>query len=240
MSLTVRVVGWLGRTATGIDLSASADSCSTPLPAGTAFAVIRATNGQPFHSADSTCFTTDVTEAAQLPAEPEYYLNLADPGKASAGNWDNGGPKACQVAHDFDAGCAYDYGYEAARQAVDFATANGMVPGSRWWIDIEPGNSWGSHDLSVPGHVAANVADIRGALHYLSARGLPAGVYTETAWWIEITGAPGGFTHVPVWGGGADSRANARANCKAVSITGGPALLAQWFTTVAADHDVAC
>jgi hypothetical protein len=240
MSLTVRVVGWYGNTAAGIDLNASADSCSAPLPAGAAFAVIRATDGQPFHSADPTCFSTDATEAAELPAAPEYYLNLADPGKQSAGNWDNGGPRACHVAHDFEAGCAYDYGYEAARQAVGFASDHGMAVGSRWWIDVEPGNSWGSHDLSMPGHMAANVADIRGALHYLSSHGLPAGVYTETDWWIEITDAPTGFATVPVWGGGADSRANARANCKAVSITGGPALLAQWFTNVAADHDVAC
>jgi hypothetical protein len=240
MSLTVRVVGWYGDTAAGIDLSASPNSCSSPLPTGAAFAVIRATNGQPFHAADSTCFTTDAIEAAQLPAAPEYYLNLADPGKASAGNWDNGGPKACHVAHDFDAGCAYDYGYEAALQAVGFAIDHGMAAGSRWWIDVEPGNSWGSHDLALPGHAAANTADIRGALHYLSSHGLPAGIYTETDWWIEITGAPSGFAQVPVWGGGADSRAYARDYCKAVSITGGPALLAQWFTTVASDHDVAC
>jgi hypothetical protein len=43
-----------------------------------------------------------------------------------------------------------------------------------------------------------------------------------------------------VWGGGAGSRTAARTNCRPVSITGGPALLAQWFTNVQDDHDVAC
>jgi hypothetical protein len=77
-------------------------------------------------------------------------------------------------------------------------------------------------------------------LHYLRSQGLPAGIYTETVWWAAITGTPKGFSQVPVWGGGAGSRSNARANCKPVSITGGPALLAQWFTDVRHDHDVAC
>jgi hypothetical protein len=240
MSVTVTVIGWYGPTATGTDVNASAGGCASPLPTGTSFAVIRTTNGQPFSSADPTCFGTDMTEAAALPAAPEFYMNLADPGEASTLHWHQGGPRACHVTHDFDTGCAYDYGYEAAKAAVGFAASYGMAPGSRWWIDVEMGNSWGSHNLEVPGHIAANVADIRGALHYLKSHGLPAGVYTETAWWITITGSPTGFSHVPVWGGGADSRANAQANCKAVSITGGPALLAQWFTDVLHDHDVAC
>jgi hypothetical protein len=237
MSMTIKVVGWYGSTANGADVNASADSCSTPFPTGVTFAVIRATDGQPYHSADPTCFASETNEAKQLPAAPEYYMNLADPGLASTGNWNNGGPKACHVAQDYDLGCAYDYGYEAVRQAVGFAKSHGMAAGARWWIDVETGNSWGSHSLKAPGHLAANVADLQGALHYFSSHRLPAGIYTETTWWTAITGAPAGFSQVPVWGGGAGSRTAARANCKPVSITGGPA---QWFTDVMSDHDVAC
>jgi hypothetical protein len=240
MSLRVIVVGWFGSTANGIDLSASAGTCASPLPTSAAFAVIGANDGQPFSSSNATCFTTEAAEAKQLAAAPEFYMNLADPGKASAGHWHKGGPEVCHVAHDYDLGCAYDYGYEAAKQAVTFASSHGMLADSRWWLDIETANSWGSHNVHAPGHLAANVADIHGALHYLATQHLPAGIYTETAWWSAITGSATGFSQVPVWGGGAGSRTAARTNCKQVSITGGPALLTQWFTNVLDDHDVAC
>jgi hypothetical protein len=181
-----------------------------------------------------------VAQAQGLRAAPQFYMNLADPGRASKQHWNHGGPKACYVAHNYDAGCAYDYGYLAAEQAVGFAQAHGMAAGSRWWVDVETDNSWGGK-LDAPAHHAANVADIKGALRYLATHGFPAGIYTETAWWSPITGSPSTFSQVPVWGGGAGSAKNARANCKAVSITGGPALLAQWFRTQGGvDHDVAC
>jgi hypothetical protein len=240
MSISVSVVGYFGSTANGIDVNASAGGCSSPLPSTAGFAVIGATDGQPYGSVDPTCFTTQSTQATQLPAAPEYYMNLADPGKASTGHWHKGGPQACHVAHDYDLGCAYDYGYEAAKAAVTFARDHGMAAGSRWWIDVEIANSWGSHSVRAPGHLSANIADIHGALHYLGTQALPAGIYTETAWWSAITGEAKGFATVPVWGGGAGSRTAARTNCRPVSITGGPALLAQWFTNVQDDHDVAC
>jgi hypothetical protein len=236
MRMTVRVVGYYGPTASGTDVS-----CSSSLMSGSTFAVIRATSGQPYSDADTTCFHNALTAAAQLPAAPQFYLNLADPGKASAGHWNAGGPRSCHVAKDYDLGCAYDYGYEAARQAVGFAASQGAAAGSRWWVDVETDNSWGNRHLSdPPGHTAANVADINGALHYLSAHGYPSGIYTETAWWNAITDSSKAFSSVPVWGGGADSAANARANCRQVSITGGPALLSQWFVTKSVDHDIAC
>jgi hypothetical protein len=238
MRLTVSVVGWYGATAAGVDVNANS-ACST-ISSGSAFAVIGATTGKPFGSPDAGCFQAAVVQAQALPAAPQFYLNLADPGKASAGHWNDGGPRACHVVHNYDMGCAYDYGYRAAQQAAEFASTHGAAAGSRWWIDVETDNTWGSAS-GAPGHKAANVADIQGALKYLGSHGYPAGVYTETAWWEAITRSPATFSHVPVWGGGAGSAKNARANCKAVSITGGPALLAQWFKTQGGiDHDVAC
>jgi hypothetical protein len=240
MRITISVVGWYGATARGVDVNANSSTCRTSLPSGAGFAVIGANNGKPYNSPDAACFTSDTTLAKNLPAAPEYYMNLANPGKASTGNWNNGGPRACHVAHNYDAGCAYDYGYLAAAQAVGFARAHGMAAGSRWWIDVETDNSWGSNSVGQPGHHAANAADITGALHYLAVHGFPAGIYTETTWWTLITGGSTAFSHVPVWGGGAGSPKNARANCKPVSITGGPALLAQWFTNIQDTHDIAC
>jgi hypothetical protein len=238
MRLTVSVVGWYGATASGVDVIADS-GCST-ISSGSAFAVIRATTGKPYASPDARCFRAAVVQAEALPAAPQFYLNLADPGKASAGHWNDGGPKACHVAHNYDVGCAYDYGYRAAQQAVGFASSQGAAAGSRWWVDVETDNTWGSAS-GAPRHKAANIADIRGALDYLGSHGYPAGVYTETNWWGPITGSPSTFSHVPVWGGGAGSPKNARANCKAISVTGGPALLAQWFKTQGGiDHDISC
>ncbi|HEX3823364.1 MAG TPA: hypothetical protein VHV79_02735 [Mycobacteriales bacterium] len=237
--VSVSVVGWYAANATGTDLDASAGSCAGPIAATNGFAVVRATDGQPYGSADASCFATETLDAKQLPAAPEFYLNLADPGKESS-HWDQGGPRACHVTTNFDPGCGYDYGYLAAKQAVAFARANGAPAAGRWWVDVEPDNTWGNPRSGPPSHVAANVADIQGALGYLDSHGYPAGVYTETLWWEQITGVPPALSHVPVWGGGAGSAALARANCKQVSITGGPALLVQWFTSAAVDHDIAC
>jgi hypothetical protein len=235
MHITVSVIGWYGATANGVDVS----SCSSDVSSGATFAVVRATNGLPYNSSDATCFGTEVTQAQNLAAAPEFYMNLADPGRASKGHWNDGGPKACHVAHNYEAGCAFDYGYKAAEQAVGFARAHGMATGNRWWVDVETDNTWGS-TTGAPAHLAANVADIQGALRYFATHGFPAGIYTETAWWTAITGSSKDFSRTPVWGGGAGSAKNARANCKSVSITGGPALLAQWFTDTHADNDVSC
>jgi hypothetical protein len=237
--VTVSVVGWYAANATGTDLDATSGSCTGPIATTNSFAVIRATDGQPYGSADPACFAAETLDAKQLPAAPQFYLNLADPGKESS-HWGQGGPRACDVTAGFDAGCAYDYGYLAAKQAVAFGHANGAPAASRWWVDVEPDNTWGNPGDGPPSHRAANIADTRGALGYLNSHGYPAGVYTETVWWEAITGVPAALSHVPVWGGGAGSAALARANCKQVSITGGPALLVQWFTTTAADHDIAC
>jgi hypothetical protein len=240
LPITVSVIGWYGVTASGVDVNAGVSSCDSGPSSAAAFAVIRATNGLPYNSSDPACFGGDVARAQNLPAAPQFYMNLADPGRASKGHWDNGGPKACHTAHNYDAGCAYDYGYLAASQAVGFARAHGMSAGSRWWIDVETDNSWGSATVGSPGHLASNVADIQGALHYFAGHSFPAGIYTETAWWTVITGSSKAFSQTPVWGGGAGSVKNARANCKSVSITGGPALLAQWFKDKNDDHDVSC
>jgi hypothetical protein len=235
MRITVSVIGWYGATANGVDVS----SCAAALSSSSTFAVIRATNGLPYNASDPSCFGTEVAQAQNLAAAPEFYMNLADPGRASKGHWNDGGPKACHVEHNYATGCAFDYGYRAAEQAFGFAHDHDMAAGSRWWVDVETDNNWGG-PLGAPAHLAANVADIQGALRYFATHGFPAGIYTETSWWTAITGSSTAFAQVPVWGGGAGSAKNARANCKAVSITGGPALLAQWFTNTHADNDVSC
>jgi len=209
-----------------------AQSCSTPLPSGGSFGIVGATAGRPFHA--STCLDAEYAWARTRTYAPQYYVNLADPGRRSS-HWGVGGPRTCHRTVRNDAGCAYDYGVEAAAAAVSYVRAIGSSGHGRWWLDVEVDNTWGTGSAGL----AANIADIRGARHYLR-RHLHAavGVYTETGWWDQITGGVR-MTHLPVWGGGANSIRHARQNCRRHSITGGPALLAQWIVG-SADHDLAC
>jgi hypothetical protein len=208
-------------------------SCATPLPSGGSFGVVGVTAGQPFHP--SACLATEYSWARELTARPQFYINLANPGHKSS-HWGKGGPKRCHKKPKYDAGCAYDYGWQSAAAAWHYVKAIGASGAGRWWLDVEIDNSWGVTTHSIP----SNLADIRGALRYLRHKPHTAvGIYTETYWWESITLGSRKFAKVPVWGGGANSKRNARHNCKPHSITGGPAVLAQWIKG-GVDHDIAC
>jgi len=197
------------------------------------FGIIATTAGRPYYS--SPCLASEYAWASGLAYRPQYYVNLADPGHRSP-HWGQGGPRACDRGPKYDAGCAYDYGYEAAAAAWAYVSAVGAPGTGRWWLDVETDNTWGYTQNGI----AANRAIIRGALNYLRHhRHVGAGVYTETSWWWIITGGTTRFSHTPVWGGGAGTKRNARANCRTHSITGGPALIAQWIRQ-GIDHDIAC
>ncbi|HWC33344.1 MAG TPA: hypothetical protein VG650_00830 [Mycobacteriales bacterium] len=228
---SVRAAGNPPSGAVGRDVGAQ--SCARALPTGASFGIIATTAGRPYFS--SPCLSSEYTWASGLTYRPQYYINLADPGHRSP-NWGRGGPRACRRAPKYDAGCAYDYGYEAAAAAWGYVSSVGAPGRGRWWLDVEIDNTWGytSHGI------AANRAVIRGSLDYLRhRRHVGAGIYTETSWWYQITGGSTDFRGTPVWGGGAGSKRNARHNCLAHSITGGPALVAQWISA-GIDHDLAC
>ena len=216
--------------AVGYDVGDS--SCSTTLPTGGSFAVVAATAGKPFHP--STCLAAEYAWAKTLTYRPQYYINLADPGHRSS-HWGGSGPRTCHRKPKYDVGCAYDYGVKTAATALQYVKAAGSNGQGRWWLDVEPDNTWGTGRAGI----AANIADIQGALHYLRTRShISAGIYTETTWWFQITDGAR-MSRTAVWGGGANSKHHARQNCLLHSITGGRALLAQWITGTV-DHDLAC
>jgi hypothetical protein len=228
---SVRGSGNPPRGAVGGDVGAQ--SCSQPMPTGASFGVIAATDGRPYFA--SPCLSTEYAWANGLPYRAQYYINLADPGHRSS-HWNHGGPRACDPKPKYDVGCAYDYGYEAAATAWGYVAAVGTPGNARWWLDVETDNTWGYSSSGI----AANRSVIRGALDYLRHhRRVTAGIYTETTWWDAITGGTSSFSGTPVWGGGANSKLHASENCRAHSITGGPALLAQWIRQ-GVDHDIAC
>ena len=231
VSVAARQMGNPPAGAVGRDVGAA--SCAHTLPTGASFGVIATTDGRPYYP--SPCLAAEYAWAHALPYRAQYYLNLADPGHKSP-HWAQGGPRTCHRTPKYDRGCAYDYGYEAAATAWGFVASVGPAGAGRWWLDVEVDNTWGYTRAGE----AANRAVIHGALDYLRHRHhVTAGVYTETVWWAFITGGSTAFSSTPVWGGGADSKAHARRNCVDHSITGGPALLAQWIRA-GVDHDIAC
>jgi len=184
-------------------------------------------------------------------------MNTANPAPSSSYYWPTSGtydPALCiDSTSTTDPGCAYDYGWHAATNALNAAVAAiGSVAGQiPWWLDVETANSWNGDGIS-------NAADIQGSLDFLHSRGVPiVGVFSTNYQWSVITG---GYTvtsaatylaawsaeftplvslsSVQDWVAGAVTARVAAANCTA-GFTGGPTLLAQ-YKSGKLDADLAC
>lgn len=128
---------------------------------------------------------------------------------------------------------AYNYGRNAANEAVAYANSQG-VSSNRWWLDVETENSW-----SVD--VMQNRKSIQGAYDALKAQGAAlVGVYSTTAQWGEITG--GWQNNWPSWGASTWTTAKQAAKfCKGHEFTGGPTLLIQFRSKQSkVSQDIAC
>jgi hypothetical protein len=205
--------------------------CGRPLPAGAAFGIVGVNDGKPF--TDNPCLVAEYQWAAATGLAPGLYINTSNPGTQSeAVDWysQRSPNAACSRANA--AACAYDYGYNGARQAYAFANARVAAgPGHTWWLDVETGNSWS-------GDLAANLADIAGAIDYLASRGVVVGVYSTRYQWSKITGGAS-IPGLPNWVAGATDADQASRFCSTRSFTGGPVLLVQ-FVQGRFDYDVAC
>jgi hypothetical protein len=158
------------------------------------------------------------------------YINTANPGPTST-HWGLPGPANCvDTSSSSDQGCAYNYGWNAAADALSAATAS-IGPPARplsWWLDVETANSWN-------GTAAANSSTVQGYIEYLRSQGTgTVGVYSTGYQWTQITA---GYTvpssastpAAPDWLAGASSISNARSSCDpAKSFSGGPIQLVQY------------
>lgn len=241
----------------GFDVS-NADCASLP-DTGT-FGVVAVTGdpndggGRPYNQ--NPCLAAETTWAAARTATPSLYVNTADPGPASS-HWPTTQAAQrvpCQdVTSTSDSGCAYDYGWNAAADAVSRAAATVTAFNPRavlWWLDVEAGNSWvGSTD--------AHAADLQGYVDRLRAEGVPSvGLYSPSQQWVDITG---GFTRTtaaayrsrwafapvfpmelsPTWLPGFATHDEAATGCTGQTFTGTAALLAQ-YPLDPHDADVQC
>ena len=129
--------------------------CGKPLPRGGSFGVVGVTNGLPWSA--NPCLQAEYQWARGMSSAPSLYMNTANPGPIST-YWNRPGPGTCADATSYaDAGCSYNYGWNAAADA--FAIASGATSGASaanyWWLDVETANSWN-------GTPAANAAALDG------------------------------------------------------------------------------
>jgi hypothetical protein len=192
--------------------------CGGAYPSNAGFGVVGVSDGIPY--SQNPCLASEWRWAAGRSGTPAFYMNLSNPGSSST-HWNQGGPKACSGASN-DAGCAYDYGWNAAAAALSYATAqssSSAATGHVWWLDIETANTWSS-DKSL------NLSDVKGALAYLKQHTSKAvGVYSTSYQWGVITG--GAQLAAPVWAAGASSAASAPSMC-GTGFTGRPVKLVQF------------
>ncbi|MCU1461643.1 MAG: hypothetical protein JWO37_1718 [Acidimicrobiales bacterium] len=194
-------------------------------PTSPAFGIVGVNGGKPFTA--NPCLGSEYQWALAAPKPPQFYVNTAAPGPASA-QWNQTDPKpGCDNTAD-NLNCAYDYGYHAALDAftsADTATTGGAA-NHTWWLDVETANSWSSTSK------VANAAAVHGFVDFLSSQpGVTVGIYSTGYQWGVITGSPTGFETLPNWVPGAGDQAQAASFCASTpthSFTGGPVVMTQY------------
>ena len=130
----------------------------------------------------------------------DLYMFLNSP--SSYDTIDEQGPAGTcsQLSAATQPGCfAYNYGYNAAQAAVDYANSQ-SASSPVWWLDVENdtcGQYWSCNQ-------ALNSATIQGAIDFLHARRLTAGIYSTL---LQYQGITGGYVppgpQIPIWVAGA-------------------------------------
>lgn len=201
--------------------------CGGSYPAAGSFGIVGATDGRPWSA--NPCWSSEYTWASGYAATPQLYMNTANPAPHSSYYWPASGsrdPSLCQNASSTtDPGCAYDYGWHAAANAL--VTAGGQnAAQDAWWLDVETGNTWN-------GDGSSNAADLQGSIDYLRSQNVATvGVYSTGYQWDTITGgytaatassyaaawraeftSPNGITASPSWVAGAPTASSAPSYC---------------------------
>lgn len=206
----VDVAGYFTARPPGNDVSAhqcSGSSTATPLPADASFGIINPTQGDLAFSGTNPCLGVE-DSWAQATGDEQFYLPIADRGAASA-NYRTppftDAPQTCasgqtDAAYDADPGCAYDYGWDQAEDAVvdDVApTGHTAVP---WWLDVEATGSNFANEAGQPQSASQNAQVVDGAIAYLTRAGATSvGLYSNAGFWSQLIGAATGYAGRPEW-----------------------------------------
>jgi hypothetical protein len=227
------------KTSRGYDISYP--QCAGQFPSNPAFGIVGVNGGRVFSA--NPCLAAQIAWGGGPAAE--LYVNTGNPGPALSSFWPNGqtAPKLCDAANPDTADCAYDYGWNAAKDSFERAVASyqslsltASPAATSWWLDVETSNSWRDDNLDF------NVAALQGEVDYLLAAGVTSlGFYSTTLQWGVITGGSKVFAAYPSWGAGARNERVAKNLCATttMSFTGGPLTLVQ-YPYSGFDADIRC
>jgi hypothetical protein len=202
---------------TGVDVSYP--NCTAKIPR-VSFGIVGVTHGLLYSY--NSCLAAEASHFSNL----SLYINTGWYDQSTHINASS--PRLCTAG---DADClAYNYGYNAALDALSYANSQG-VHSSAWWLDVETANSWNSD-------VVQNQNSLQGSFDALSQNGATTlGVYSTTAQWQSVTG--GWLNNWPNWGATTWRKASQAAKyCSGHQFTGGPTYLIQYSGSL--DQDYAC
>ena len=205
---------------TGVDISYP--NCGVAIPKSS-FGIVGVTGGLVY--SQNPCLAEQARQFSNL----SLYINTGlNANQASpyyeAAQEGCGGDQLC---------AAYNYGKNAAVDAIAYASSQG-VDSNKWWLDVETENTWNDD-------VMQNRQSLQGAYDALRNHGAAlVGVYSTTYQWNEITG--GWKNGWPNWGATTWTTAKqALKYCKGHDSTGGQTLLLQFKGKQSkVDQDVAC
>lgn len=176
--------------------------CPSSFPPAGALGIVGVTDGIVYSA--NPCLSTQLSWAKNAPA---LYVNTGDPGPQYSSKWPVSAtnPTATeggQTCNDSDANstaCSYVYGWRAATDALNTATAAAPagldVTKLPWWLDVETGNSWQTLETyygNTPASQDNDIAALRGMSDALKAVGVASvGIYASEYSWNSITGGPG-------------------------------------------------
>ena len=203
--------------------------CGGSLPSQPfAFGVVGVNNGRAF--THNPCLAAEARWAGPTLS---VYVNLNAPTTDTgpgAGQGLSGPAGTCDPTRP--ACLAFNFGYNAAVDAFNYATDQG-VTATVWWLDIETSNTWDPNP-------SYNASTIQGALSALTAEGAVAGIYSTGYQWGIIAGkfAP----QTPIWVATGGDLETARQYCAPDhGFGGGTAWLTQFGTQgIPYDQDYAC
>ena len=236
------------RIASGsIGYDISFPQCNRRFPASGDFRIVGVNAGRAFDP--NPCLGTGdgPSELRWAGRWAQFYANTGSPGPHLSKRWPIGQnfPRRCERATPLSKGCAFDYGWNAAKDsyltAVRAYISLGWAPSNatrtpvrnRWWLDVETSNSWRRNKR-------LNVATLQGAVAFLESRdALLVGIYSANHMWSTITGNSLAFADHPSWTAGAITLRGALRYCRSTGFTGGRVKYAQ-FARNGFDADVAC
>jgi hypothetical protein len=228
----------------GSGYDVSYPQCGATLPTDGAFEIVGVNGGLVF--SENACLDEQLTWAGGTSAQ--LYINTGNLGPTSS-YWPTGqtSPRVCSAEAPDTTGCAFNYGYNAAKdsyQRVQAAyTRLGLTKSpalTTWWLDVETSNSWrgslwaeSTPALTGTDATSRNTASVSGPVHFLQsvAKITKLGIYSTPYQWGQITGSSKAFSDLVSWHAlGQTDSASALATCTGFSgFTGAPIVMTQYI-----------